>query len=105
VLHQFPKESVFILNLCGRISGGIAGQTFVAEGGNSFADHRIHKTTFGVSRLMDRGSGDSLIISASSGLRQLIPVRTIGSESCVGSVGGPMFTKLQGLFRLTKIEL
>jgi hypothetical protein len=46
-----------------------------------------------------------LVISASSSFLRPVPVRTIGSESRVGSMSRPMFTKLQGLFRLSKIEL
>jgi hypothetical protein len=77
----------------------------VMKGGKGFAGHRIHEATFDISRLTDRGSGDSLVISASSSFWRPIPVRTVGSESHVGYMGRPMFTKLQGLFRLSKIEL
>jgi hypothetical protein len=81
------------------------GQLFVTEGIKGFASHRIHEATFDISRLTDRGSKDSLVISASSSFWRPILVRTVGSESLVGSMGRPMFTKLQGLFCLSKIEL
>jgi hypothetical protein len=46
-----------------------------------------------------------LVISTSSCSWRPIPVGTVRSESRVGSMGRPMLTKLQGLFRLSKIEL
>jgi hypothetical protein len=36
------------------------------ERSQSFAGHKIHEATFGIGRFMDRGSGDSLVISFSS---------------------------------------
>jgi hypothetical protein len=57
---------------------------------------------FGVN---NRGSGDSLVISTCSCSWWPIPVGTVRSESRVESMGRPMLTKLQGLFRLSKIEL
>jgi hypothetical protein len=104
-LHQFPKEFGFILNLRGRISSGIAGQFFVTKRSQGFAGHRIHEATFGISCFTDRGSGDSLVISTSSCFWRPVPVGTVRSKSRVGSMGRPMLMKLQGLFRLSKIEL
>jgi hypothetical protein len=104
-LCQFPKEFGFILNLRGRISSGITGQSFVTERSQGFAGHRIHVGTFGISCFTDRGAGDSLVISTSSCLWRPVPIGTVSSKSCVRSMGRPMLTKLQGLFRLSKIEL
>jgi hypothetical protein len=85
------QEFVFILNLRGRISNGIAGPIFVTEGRQGFAGHRIREGTFASNCFKDRGSGDSLVVSARSSLRWPISVRT---ESRVGSMSRLVFTKL-----------
>jgi hypothetical protein len=71
----------------------------------SFTGHRIHKATFGIRRFTDRGSEDSLVISISARLRRPVPVGSVGPKGCIRSMGRPVLTKLQGLFRLSKIEL
>jgi hypothetical protein len=63
------QEFVFILNLRGRISNGIAGQFFVTKGSQGFTSHEIREGTFASSYFTDRGSGDSLVVSASPSLQ------------------------------------
>jgi hypothetical protein len=81
------------------------GQSFMTERSQSFAGYRIHEATLGIRRFMDRGSGDSLVISISSCSWRPVSVGSVRSEGCVRSMGRPVFTKLQGLFRLPKIKL
>jgi hypothetical protein len=71
----------------------------------SFASHGIHQATFGIRRCTVRGSGDSLVDSIIIRLRRQVSVGSIRPKGHVGSVGRPVLMKLQGLFRLSKIEL
>jgi hypothetical protein len=93
MLHQFPKKVFIVLNLCGRINGGIVGQPFVPQGSKSLTSYRIHEIAFGVGCFASRGFRDSLIVSACPGRWRPIPVG-LRSESGVESVGRPMLTQL-----------
>jgi hypothetical protein len=77
----------------------------VPQRSEGLASDRIHMPTFDVDRFASRGSGDSLIIFVSSGLRWPIPIGPVMPKSGIWSMDCLMLVQFQDLFRLAKIEL
>jgi hypothetical protein len=77
----------------------------VPQRSEGLASNRIHVPTFDVDRFASWGSGDSLIIVASSSLRRPVPIGPIKPKSGVWTMDSLILAQFQGFFRLAKIEL